>query len=406
MAVLVELKAREQRARSLLHASLGGRVVACLEEYSRLSGTPFSDERLGSLRRASQPYELNDLLTALDEAIRAVLERMQTPSRGTRATTVFRWQTLLAELNALAYEIRDELVDRRTDMLQGIAEALDRLRGAESTSLMIERVTTEVCRSCGVDRCVLFRTDGASLVAESIHFAEDKAFEEEWSALVRKHPPVLDPRDREVQALRRRVAIMVDPESTVGMRQAAEAAKTSGYVAAPVVVRGQVVGLLHADRYFSGARVDPVCRDVLATFASGFGYALERNVLIDRTRSQLRRMQEMMAEMESSMEELFHSGVSLRREPRGPSEDPERRHLSHALPPPSRLSSLLTRRELEVMELMARGASNGDIANQLVISEGTVKSHVKHILRKLRAANRAQAVSTYMRIQTATHEAY
>ena len=36
--------------------------------------------------------------------------------------------------------------------------------------------------------------------------------------------------------------------------------------------------------------------------------------------------------------------------------------------------------------------------NRLVISEGTVKSHVKHILRKLRAANRAEAVSRYMRL--------
>ena len=49
---------------------------------------------------------------------------------------------------------------------------------------------------------------------------------------------------------------------------------------------------------------------------------------------------------------------------------------------------------------MARGASNTDIANELVISEGTVKSHVKHILRKMRAANRAQAVSCYMRLQS------
>jgi DNA-binding NarL/FixJ family response regulator len=51
-----------------------------------------------------------------------------------------------------------------------------------------------------------------------------------------------------------------------------------------------------------------------------------------------------------------------------------------------------------VVELMARGASNGDIASELVIAEGTVKSHVKHILRKLHAANRAQAVSCYMRL--------
>jgi DNA-binding NarL/FixJ family response regulator len=62
------------------------------------------------------------------------------------------------------------------------------------------------------------------------------------------------------------------------------------------------------------------------------------------------------------------------------------------------LDRLLTRRELEVLELMASGASNAEIAARLAIAVGTVKSHVKHILRKLRAANRAEAVSRYFRL--------
>jgi DNA-binding NarL/FixJ family response regulator len=45
---------------------------------------------------------------------------------------------------------------------------------------------------------------------------------------------------------------------------------------------------------------------------------------------------------------------------------------------------------------MVRGASNAAIAEQLVIKEGTVKSHVKHILRKLGAVNRAETISRYM----------
>jgi DNA-binding NarL/FixJ family response regulator len=66
----------------------------------------------------------------------------------------------------------------------------------------------------------------------------------------------------------------------------------------------------------------------------------------------------------------------------------------------SRLMGLLTRREIEVIDLMARGASNPDIANELVISEDTAKTHVKHILRKMRAANRVQAVSCGARRRT------
>jgi LuxR family transcriptional regulator, regulator of acetate metabolism len=296
-------------------------------------------------------------------------------------------------------EVQRDLVQRHQQMMRGIGEALHRLRGAESTSQLIERATIEVVRSCGVDRCVLFRVDGAKLIVESVHFSEDPEFQEEWRTFAAANPPELDHRDAEVQALRRHVPVMVDDTRSLdGMRHLAEAGRMFSYVAAPVTVRGTVIGLIHADRYFAGARVDPVIRDALGTFAAGFGYALERNALIDRTKSQLQNMREMILAVESSLEELFYSGVSLRREDRGLIDDAGRVPVV-PLPAASRLDGLLTRRELEVMELMARGASNGDIATQLVISEGTVKSHVKHILRKFRAANRAQAVSTYMRIQ-------
>jgi NarL family two-component system response regulator LiaR len=51
----------------------------------------------------------------------------------------------------------------------------------------------------------------------------------------------------------------------------------------------------------------------------------------------------------------------------------------------------LTRRELEVLRLVAQGLSNQDIAQKLVVSEGTVRIHVSNILTKLHLANRTQA---------------
>ena len=130
-------------------------------------------------------------------------------------------------------------------------------------------------------------------------------------------------------------------------------------------------------------------RETVWAFAEGFGYALERCVLADRLRQQSAQVVALVRSTEASVVELSRSEIEL--------DAPAVRQMA-----PQRIARAanaleddLTRRELEVISMLAEGETNARIARRLVVSEDTVKTHVKHILRKLGVHNRAQAVSRY-----------
>jgi DNA-binding NarL/FixJ family response regulator len=64
----------------------------------------------------------------------------------------------------------------------------------------------------------------------------------------------------------------------------------------------------------------------------------------------------------------------------------------------------LTPREQEVLALVGQGATNAEIAARLVVSENTVKFHMKNILQKLHARNRAEVVAFAVRARRATED--
>jgi len=166
-----------------------------------------------------------------------------------------------------------------------------------------------------------------------------------------------------------------------------------GYVAAPITVQGRAIGILHADRPQPDGIVAMEHLDQLEAFAECLAAAFERAVLEEKVSQQ----RVAVGNLCGHVEELLGRPA---RPPLCSGAGPKQRHDAYhrgdqpAVP-------LLTAREREIMSYVATGATNSQIARCLVISEGTVKSHLKHIAKKLKTSSRAAAVATYGGLATA-----
>jgi DNA-binding CsgD family transcriptional regulator len=271
----------------------------------------------------------------------------------------------------------------RLHALEHVRAAIARLAEIGPTSELVDQAPRHAAEALGLDRVLLSRVHDQTLVAEALH-APAAA---ETLARLRAAPARLDYPVVEGELLRRRRPLLVraaDP----GRRAFGDVLAWGDYVAAPVVLEGRVAGVLHGDRATPPAELD---RDALAAFALDFAAVYERAVLRRRLRIQREEMRRVASWAELRTSELSDRAVDLA---------PERGAADGDAPAPvgAGLRDLLTRREVDVLELMVRGETNAGIARELVVAEGTVKFHVKNILRKLQAANRAEATSRYLRL--------
>jgi len=172
-----------------------------------------------------------------------------------------------------------------------------------------------------------------------------------------------------------------------------EVTETTGYVACPVMPAGHVIGFLQADCYGSRRRLTEHDCDNLWTFAEGFGLIFERTVMLERLEEQRAAVRTAFGRAEDGIAQLAGSEIRL-----GAGDSDPLAARAADLFTPDRAGDELTQREREVLVLMATGARNGEIADRLVVSEATVKSHVRSVMRKLGAANRAEAVSRHLHL--------
>lgn len=304
--------------------------------------------------------------------------------------------TLLADAERARQRIEAREGYARMDAFVAIQEGLGRLRALKTPQELIEAAPQELILTLGFTRAMVSRVRGSLWTPEVLRVADGVDPEEEmFQKFVAEAEIPLAHMLMETELVRRRIPVLVsDPWNHPRThRPIVEAARSNSYAAAPIMPTTRVIGFFHVDRFGQELPVSPEDRDNLWVFSEHFGLLYERSVLVERLETQRSQLHELLSETIVSIDEVCDSELGLvRAEPIVlPPSGPIRASRSP-------LDSLLTAREQEVLELMSSGATNNQIARELVVSEGTVKSHVKRILRKLRVDNRAGAVARYLHL--------
>jgi LuxR family transcriptional regulator, regulator of acetate metabolism len=330
------------------------------------------------------------LLSAISSTALSTVEQLDKRDRAKARRLTSISVRALDLSDAVHRRIAAQRAKRYAQMRQG----LDRLRRVASSAALLDRVCAEVVECCGFPRAMLTRVEGDWWLPWMAYFSDDRELEQrfvEWMNTQRFRADL----GRNLLALRP-VVVRDAVADARGFAPMIEFSKTPSYVAAPISPAGRLVGVLYGDPGPNGRPVDEIDRDILSAFADDFGLIYARVALVERMRAQRERIDEAFGFAENMMSSLANAEIELARTPEGRlpanGDEPE----LAAAAPPKAVEELLTAREAEVLAMMVRGASNAVIAEQLIVKEGTVKSHVKHILRKLDAVNRAEAISKYL----------
>lgn len=278
-------------------------------------------------------------------------------------------------------------------MWQRVHAAVQRLEEIGPPSELIHRAATEAGLAADLERVVLSRVDHALLTAESVFVRGDADRAAATLATLRAEPVRIDYPLLEGEMLRRRRSLLVT-EADSGRAAYASALDWREFIATPVLLEGRVIGFFHGDRPSSHRPLTTLDQVALGLFADGFARAYERTVLRRRLLAQRQEIRKLAQWADARTSELGDQAIRLA----GGSEDGDpTRPGARPNSMPDTTTELLTRREADVLDQMARGRTNADIAQALVISEGTAKFHVKNILRKLQVANRSEATAKYLR---------
>jgi DNA-binding NarL/FixJ family response regulator len=344
---------------------------------------------LADLTKSELGRQLDDLRQRLERRIALAADQRDDSAQAAE---------LLISILMLRCELLDHDLSRRVRSLSEIRNALGQLRGLPPRE-MIHAAPVVLSRELTFARTMISTVRGSLWLPQHLH-AEDEKSDPDSRRLIEyvagRHIQLTDA-PLETELVRKRCGAMAQSPmyDKRTFKEIIEVSGCFGYIAAPITVQGRAIGMLHADRPEPDGIVSTDHLEQLEAFAECLSVAFESAVLEEKAAQQRVEVDNLCANVE---ELLSRSARSALWAPSGAA--PGQRHDAYNRRDQPAVPSL-TSRERDIMSHVATGATNGQIARCLVISEGTVKSHLKHIAKKLNTSSRAAAVAVYVGIATA-----
>lgn len=324
----------------------------------------------------------------LDDLRRYLIDHLRTEAMS-REMVEMAARLLLRVDSYRRTQVRDEL-----DMYSGQFEALRSVAhtvASATPEAMARTVTGQLCGSLGYRKAMFSIVNGSSWSPASVSMQPDLSSRfEDLVTAVDGHRIELRDAPREAELVRKRRSYVLDRVDTYRhtYRPLIDLSRPSGYLAVPVVVGGRARAIIHADRHEQGltdsdlhivGALAAVCTlaHERAELRSSIG---ERSALVDRRMAQLARA---LHDLELAQIDMHGGGRDVDTVAAVPHGDDSS----------GAGSASLSAREWEVLRRLAAGETNSTISRALCISDGTVKSHVQRIFRKIEVTTRAEAAA-------------
>ena len=261
---------------------------------------------------------------------------------------------------------------------RSVIDSIRRLKAAPSVQALERQVCTELCHTIGFSSAVLSSTAPDKFIPVTSHGTRGTGKPVPRSACIAEQDCV---------RFRRIVYAGGDVPATEGFCDVLGAAD---YLVAPIVVESKVVALVHMSRARGAIAEGDI--DTLGLLLSVFSFVYERLLNSQRVEQLRVSIIGAAARLAEEADRIAGTAVSL---DAGGDDDAFEADAAGAA-----ITAALSNRERDVFARMVLGDSNAEIADELVVSVETVKTHVKRILRKIGAANRLEAITLYMDAQS------